>query len=384
MNITYVSTYPPIRCGIANYTKSLARALLNTGPARVTVITEQSGQHCADAELKVIPSFNRDGDYVESIMQHVCDSNPEIVHLQHDYSVYGFGQRFFNLIKKIRPDPIVTMHEVHTPETVDKITYGAENLAGNHAQLGLLAKRIVVHSDAMKEWLIKYGVESERVEVIPHGTPVLPRISKAEAKRRWGFSEDERVLLSIGFIRRSKNERLLVEVLPDLLREVPGLRLLLVGSLHPYSTSSDIEEAQARRLIVKRLRLEPYVRFVERYLDDDELLYALGCADLIVFLHDKPYIEVSGALHLGIGAGKPIVATAVPRFEEVKRFSPETILMPGDKHRLVEVASRILTDEGFANDLARRTLEYAEHTSWMNVAQDHYRLYWETLKAERS
>jgi glycosyltransferase involved in cell wall biosynthesis len=384
MKVTYVSTYPPIRCGIANYTESLVKALLKTGPARVTVITEQSGQHYVDGGLKVIPSFSRDGDYVEAIIQPLSDSNPEIVHLQHDYSVYGFDRRFFNLIEKIRSDPIVTMHEVHIPEAVDKITYGLENLARNHARLGLLVKRIVVHSDTMKEWLVKYGVESERVEVIPHGTPVLPQISRSEAKRIWGFSEDERVILSIGFIRRSKNERLLVEVLPDLLREVPGLRLLLAGSLHPYSTRSDVEEAQARRLIVKRLRLEPYVRFVERYLNDDELLHALGCADLVIFLHDKPYVEVSGALHLGIGAGKPIVATAVPRFEEVKKFSPETILMPGDKHRLVEVASRILTDEGFANDLARRTLAYAERTSWIRVAQDHYRLYWETLKAEQS
>lgn len=376
LSICYVSTYPPMHCGIANYTHNLVQALVETAPVTVTVITEEVGQ-CCDRGIRCFHSFNRDTDYVQDILHPIADSNPDIVHIQHDYSVYGLDQRFFNLLEKIRSSTIVTMHEVHTPETAEKITYGEENLARRHAELGDLTDKVITHSDTMKEWLVKYGVESGKIEVIPHGTIIIPRISKAEAKKRWGFSETDKVILSLGFIRRSKNERLLIEALPDLLQEIPNLRLLLAGSLHPYSSGDDAAESQSRRHLVNRLGLKPHVKFIERYLSDEELLSILGSADLLVYFHDKPYVEVSGALHLGIGAGKPIVATAVPRFEEVQKFSPETVLMPGDRRRLVEIVSRILTDEDFANDLARRTATYANQTSWKNVAQEHYRVYQE-------
>jgi len=380
LSICYVSTYPPMHCGIANYTYNLVQALVETAPVRVTVITEKVGQ-CYDGGIKCFPSFHRNTDYVQDILHPIADSNPDIVHIQHDYSVYGFDQRFFILLDKIRSNTIVTMHEVHTPETAEKVTYSEENLARRHAELGDLTDKVITHSDTMKEWLVKYGVESGKIEVIPHGTIIIPRISKAEAKKRWGFSETDKVILSLGFIRRSKNERLLIEALPDLLQEVPDLYLLLAGSLHPYSSGDDAAESKSRRYLVNRLGLKPRVKFIEGYLSDEELLYILGCADLLVYLHDKPYVEVSGALHLGIGAGKPIVATAVPRFEEVQKFSPETVV-PDDRRRLVETVAKILTDDDFASDLAKRTAAYARQTSWTKVAREHYRVYQEILKQD--
>jgi len=382
LSVCYVSTYPPMHCGIANYTLNLIQALVGTAPVRVTVITEKIGQRCVHRGIEYIPSFNRDVDYVQDILKPMAKTNPDIVHIQHDYSVYGFDQRFFNLLEKIRSSTIVTMHEVHTPETTEKITYGIENLARRHAELGKHTKRIITHSDTMKEWLVKYGVKPSKIEVIPHGTTIFQRTPRAEAKKRWGFSETDKIILSLGFIRRSKNDRLLIETLPDLVEEIPNVRLLLVGSLHPYSSQEDMEELRLRSSIVRRLGLDQYVRLIERYLSDEEILSILGCADVLVYLHDKQYVEVSGALHLGIGAGKPIVATAVPRFEEVQKFSPETVLVPDDRRRLVETVAKILTDDDFASDLAKRTAAYARQTSWTKVAREHYRVYQEILKQD--
>jgi len=364
-----------MQCGIANYTHGLVHALINSRKVRAIVITERTGEPPVRGNTLCIPSFNRSEDYVEDILHSIVETRPDIVHIQHDYTLYGLSDRFFNLLKRIGLNLVVTMHEVHTPATIEKIGYGVENLARNHAELGKLVTKIVTHSDTMKRWLVEYGVEARKVEVIPHGTTVLPRVNRAQAKRAVGFSEKDRVILSLGFIRRFKNDRLLIEALPEVLKEVPNSHLLLVGGLHPYSSPKDVEEAQTRRSMVHRLGLDRHVRFVERYVNEREMHGILGCADVLVYLHDKPYVEVSGAVHLGIGAGKPIVATSVTRFEEVQKISPETVLTPGNTRLLAEILSRVLTDNNFASDLARRTKAYARQTSWNEVAEHHYLMY---------
>ncbi len=382
LNVCFVSTYPPIRCGIAYYTYSLCQALVETSPVRVTVLTERNGKRCVHGGTACIPCFNRGEKYVEHILHAISEVKPEIIHIQHDYTVYGFGDSFFSLLKQLDDNIIVTMHEVHTPVTVEKVTYGLENFARNHAELGKIAAKIIVHSDTMKKWLLAYGVDSKKIAVVPHGTTILSSVQGAEAKRVLGFKETDRVILSMGFVRRAKNDCLLIQTLPMILKEVPDARLLLAGGLHPHSSAGDIEEIQMRRSLVQKLGLGQYVRLIERYVDETELPSIFGSADVLTYLHDRSYVEVSGALHLGIGAGKPIVATDVPRFEEVQEISPETVIRPGKRERLAEILARILTDKDYAERLARRSATYANQTSWTKVAQEHFRIYEEMKRQD--
>lgn len=380
LNVCFVSTYPPIHCGIGNYTRSLCQALVETKPVQVTVITERTGKRSDMGKIASFPCFDRGTNYVEDILQCISGTRQDIVHIQHEYSIYGFNEQFLGLLEKIKQNVVVTMHEVHTPTLVEKIDYGLKNLAKNHYELGKLAKKIIVHSETMRKWLVNYGVNSKKVEVVPHGTTLLSEVTATEAKTLLGFSKTDKVILSFGFIRRHKNDCLLIEAFSELLKEVRNARLFLVGSLHPYSSSEDMEELQLHRSTVRRLGLDGYVRNIQRYVDEGELPSVFGCADVLVYLHDRPYVEVSGALHLGIGAGKPIVASAVPRFAEVQQISPETIMHPTDKQRLVDILSRILTDREFAEDLAARTKAYAQKTSWTEVAGEHYRIYQEVVE----
>jgi len=375
MKLCYISTYPPMRCGIADYTKNLCEALLKTGRTQITVAAEYGSSPYNSEKLSCIPCFIREGGYAENILKVVNVKEPDIVHVQHDYSVYGLNDQFFSLLSKINSKIAVTMHEVHTPNTPSKISYRLENLSRNHRILGEVSAKIIVHSNTMSRWLINYGVDERKITVIPHGTMIMPLRDASKAKESLGYSEKDRVILSFGFIRHFKNDRLLISALREVIEKVQNVKLILVGGLHPYSSKQDEEEAVQRRSIIKHLRLGRHIKLIERYVSSEETSLLFSSADAVVFLHNQPFIEVSGALHLAIGAGKPIVATKIPRFEEIEGVTPQTLISPDDKENLVELLLRILTNRNFANECGERVAKYANLTCWSRVAEQHCQLY---------
>ena len=382
MKICYVSTYQPQHCGIADYTDNLCQALLEgTKDTSITVAAEYDSSPLETERLTCIPCFRRGEGYAENILRVIYKIKPDIVHIQHDYSVYGLSEEFLNFLWRLKVRKVVTMHEVHTPETPEKVSYGLENLPVNHKRLADLSDMLIVHSRGMSLWLRNYGVDGKKITIIPHGTPNIPVGEPSIAKRSLGFSELDKIILSFGFIRHFKNDQLLIRAFKDVAAHISNVKLVLAGGLHPYSSKIDMEEASRRRILVESLGLNEHVKLIEKYVPSEDIPILFTSADVFVFLHDQPFMEVSGALHSAFGACKPIVATSVPRFGEVGEVSPQTLIKPGDREGLVKVLIKILTDEGFADDCRRRVAEYAALTSWSRVAMQHYNLYKQLYKS---
>ncbi|MBS7626112.1 glycosyltransferase [Candidatus Bathyarchaeota archaeon] len=376
MKICYISTYHPQHCGIADYTGNLCKALLEgTEDTSITVAAEYGSSRFETERFTCIPCFRRGESYAGNILRVIYKVRPDIVHIQHDYSIYGLNGEFLNFLERLKVRKVVTMHEVHTPETPEKISYGIENLSGNHKRLADLSDMLIVHSGGMSLWLRNYDIDDGKITIIPHGTPNIPVREPSIAKRSLGFSESDKIILSFGFIRYFKNDHLLIRAFKDVTGHVSNVKLVLAGGLHPYSSRMDIEEVSRRRVLVESLGLNEHVKLIEKYVPPEDVPILLTSADVFVFLHDKPFMEVSGALHSAFGACKPIIATSVPRFVEVGEVSPHTLIKPSDREGLVKILIKILTDEEFADDCKRRVARYAALTSWSRVAMQHYSLY---------
>ena len=383
IKLCYLSTYPPTHCGIANYTYYLVNELLKLDQSiEIVIVAEKGSEKIKEDRLTCIPCFSREENYTSDILGLISRLKPDLIHIQHEYTIYGFNNKFFGLLEALKKENlrvIVTMHEVHAPYTPkDKITYGVENLEKNHRKLGEVVDKILVHSDLMKKQLVEYGVEETKIVVVPHGTKIMDE-NPVEAKKIFGFSENDKVILSFGFIRKFKKERMLIEALPKILDKEPNTHLLLVGSIHPYSSTNDVEELKLRKDLVNNLRLGQHVKFIEKYVSEDEIEKIFGAADIIVCLHDQKFLEVSGSLHLGIGAGKPIVATRIPRFEEVEKISPETTFNVEEENKMIDIILRLLTDKKFKDNVAEKIKKYAKETSWENIAKKHLKIYREAL-----
>jgi hypothetical protein len=78
---------------------------------------------------------------------------------------------------------------------------------------------------------------------------------------------------------------------------------------------------------------------------------------------------------LAIGAQKPIIASRIPKFEELKNICDELLVLPHNSSGIAGVAIRLFEDQKFRQYVFDRTEQYRNLTSWQAVASQHLQLY---------
>ena len=214
---------------------------------------------------------------------------------------------------------------------------------------------IVVHSEHGRTRLIdEVGVPPEKITVIPHGvlTPagddgLPPELAGVEGP----------VALFFGLLRPYKG----LDILLEAWRGIEGAELWVVGM--PRMDTSALRAAAP-----------PGVRFVERFVPDAQVAALFRRADLAVL----PYREIdqSGVLFTALGAGTPLVLSAVGGFPEVAAQGAAELVVPGDPAALHDALVRLLADPAARERLAagaRRAA--AERYGWDDIARRHLELY---------
>src|SRR3954470_9076258 len=214
---------------------------------------------------------------------------------------------------------------------------------------------IVVHSEHGRDRLGgRLGVPEAKIAVIPHGvlTPVgddglPPELAGVEGP----------VVLFFGLIRPYKG----LDVLLDAWRGVEGAELWVVGM--PRMDTSALRAAAPRG-----------VRFVERFVPDGQVAALFARADLAVL----PYREIdqSGVLFTALGAGTPLVLSAVGGFPEVAAAGAAELVPPGDAAALRAALTRLLAAPAARDRLAEGARRAAtERYGWEDIARRHVALY---------
>jgi hypothetical protein len=123
MHICLISTFPPTPCRIATYCSYLIDGLLSVDKKlRITVLAEGPVADDPRARVHVSDAFSEDSDYGPAIIHQVRAYGPDVVHIQHEYGIFGFDPRFLRLLAGLRETRIpivVTLHTVHTRSSLD-------------------------------------------------------------------------------------------------------------------------------------------------------------------------------------------------------------------------------------------------------------------------
>ncbi|WP_461394832.1 glycosyltransferase [Deferrisoma sp.] len=175
------------------------------------------------------------------------------------------------------------------------------------------------------------------VEVVPSAIEVddlrarAHRLDREDVLRRWGVRDERPVLGVVGAFTEQKGHRVLVEALPRLLREWPGLVCVFVGEgpLEPAIR----ELARARRVLDR-------CRFLG-FLGDAPVL--TRCLDVAVL----PSVSGEGssaALKEPMALGVPIVCSDLPGNVEVVGDAG-WVVPRGNPAALAEAIDRVLRDE---------------------------------------
>lgn len=218
---------------------------------------------------------------------------------------------------------------------------------------------VVVHSEHGAARLRdELGTDPAKVQVIPHGafTHLAAHPSPVGLPPELAAVEKP-VVLCFGLMRPYKG----IDVLLEAWAGIEDAELWVVGL-----PKMDIAPLRAAA--------PPGVRFVPRFVTDDEIPAYFRRADLVVL----PYREIdqSGVLFTALAFGAPLLLTAVGGFPEVAATGAAQLVPPGDPTALHAALMALLADPAARERLAAAARAAAAGPyAWEAIALSHLELY---------
>jgi glycosyltransferase involved in cell wall biosynthesis len=234
----------------------------------------------------------------------------------------------------------------------------------------------VVQAEKAAEFLADiYGVPDDKVHVIHHGTPDVPFGGSAPFKKAVGAA-GRQVLLTFGFVSPRKGLQFAVRAMADVLPQFPDSLYIILGATHP-TIIKRYGEAYRNSLqrAVTRLGLRDHVRFVNRYVSQDELVTYLRAADVYV----TPYLNEdqisSGTLAYAVACGKAVISTPYWYARELLANDRGALVPFRDWRTLAFWLAELLAHDGARRYLGRRAYDYGRRMTWARSAAAYEKLF---------
>lgn len=360
VRVGVVSTYPPTRCGIARFTQSLVESVeehddtISFDVVRLVTEPVSDGECAYPVTMEFDP---RSHVGLKAAAAHLNRGDAAVI--SHEFGIFGSddGSSVIELVDLLKVPAITVFHTVLSDPTSRQRSI-IEQLAGKTTP--------VVLCDAAYEILTtSYDVPESRVEVIPHGATWGPQPVNHSPRRR---------LITWGLLGPGKNLEQAIAAVAELDQFDPPLQYQIVGRLHPAFVRNHGRgyRTELTRLVFD-LGLEDRVEFIDRYVDDAELLGMVRQADLVLVPYGNSDQVSSGVITEAIGAGRPVVSTRFPYAEEMLGAGAG-VVVDHDPGSLAAGVHHLLDDSVAYRRAARAAAQLSEDLSWSNVARRYARL----------
>jgi glycosyltransferase involved in cell wall biosynthesis len=280
--VAVLGNHAPRQCGIATFTTDLSEAISSEFPGLdcfVLAMNDAGKSHAYPERVRFeiaendLRSYRRAADFLNV-------NAVDVLSLQHEYGIFGgkAGGHVLDLLREIRIPIVTTLHTILAePNPLQRAAMD---------ELTRLSERLVVMSERGAELLSQvYQAPSHKVDLIPHGIPLLPR--PLLSKKRLGL-EDRRVILTFGLLSPDKGIEHVIDALPAVLERYPEATYIVLGATHPHIKD---RHGETYRLMlesrVQKLGLESSVIFYNRFVSQEELTEFLSAADVYV----TPYLK---------------------------------------------------------------------------------------------
>ena len=373
LEVAFVSTFPPRRCGIATYTADLVSAVEVAAPgltSRRAIIDEHESRLPYRGQ---IVCRIRQGDaqsYVRAA-RALNASTVNVVNLQHEFALYGewrdsttgwtFSDHLRPMLELLEKPLVSTLHSVPPsphPSVRDAIRALAE-----------LSDRVVVMAASAQPILAaEYGIQSETV-VIPHGMPDISMEAKSNFKAMLGI--EERTLIStFGLVDPRKGLEFMIQAMPAVMQAHPEVLYLVAGQTHPDLIRREGERYRATLVdIVRRLDLGDNVAFLDEYMTQQEIIDLLVATDVYVTPYLDPLQITSGTLAYALGAGRAIVSTKYLHAQEALADGRGIQVGFRDSDALAAAINSVMDNPILRRDLEHRAYTYARSMTWPRAGE---------------
>jgi glycosyltransferase involved in cell wall biosynthesis len=309
-SFSFLSTYPPTRCGLATFTESLAAAVTGRGTdsARIVRVIDELDRPAPSVvgSRTTIVGELRVGDPASLPAAARTLSASDVVVVQHEYGIYGGqdGEDVLEVLDALTAPCIVVLHTVLEHPT-DHQRWVLEQVAAR-------AQSVVVMTETARTMLAAgYNVDLSNVSVIAHGVPTWNAVDDATRS-------DRHTMLTWGLIGPGKGLEWGIRALAELRDVTPPVHYEILGETHPKVVAHEGEAyREGLQALAAELGVSDRVHFVNEYLDRDGIAAHVAAADLVLLPYDSRTQITSGVLVEAVGAGKHVIATGFPHSIEL-------------------------------------------------------------------
>jgi glycosyltransferase involved in cell wall biosynthesis len=351
----------PRQCGIATFTHDLqgaiaaARGELHTS---IVAMTDPGQDYAYPAPVALTIRQERIADYRRAAA--ILNARGyDAVSLQHEFGIYGgeAGGDVLALLEPLAMPIVTTLHTVL-----------AEPTAAQHDVLCRIidvSQKVVVMAQKGAELLrTVYRAPEGKIVTIPHGVPDYPFVEPDAAKARHGFA-GKTVILTFGLLAPNKGVDVMIEAMPEVLRQRPDAVYLVLGATHPLLARQQGEAyRESLNARVDALGLKDHVVFRDQFVDQATLLDYISLCDVYVTPYRCEAQLTSGTLAYSFGLGKAIVSTPYWHAQELLADGRGVLVPFNDVNGFGREVSALLMDEPRRQAMRQRAHAESRGMTW--------------------
>jgi len=348
-----------MRCGVGDYTYSLATALADAPATRVGVLTSVDAETTRQGDdLDVFPIIDH-WDAVEApkVLRLIGQWSPDIVHIQYPTRGYGRGllPRWLPLIAFLKRTKVVqTWHESYHPRSWLKL----------FVQSVVPSGLVVVRSN-YRDLLpvrLRWSLWNKQYAFIRNASPI-PRVhlndNEAKEVREHYLRGQKRLIVFFGFVYRNKGVELLFDI-----ADPASDQIVIAGEV--------VEASAYHRRIAALASAKPWAgkATITGFLPPADVAALLAVADAVILPYRVGGGEWNTSVHAAVMQGSFVITTSLTNHGyEDKR----NMFFAG-----VDDAQAMRSALDTYAGRKRRHEHDTDRDEWKDIADEHLSLY-ETL-----
>jgi len=375
----FVSSYIPRKCGLATFTKDLTNALNDLNSESLAeIIAINDGEKDLEYPWEVkykIHQYKYDSYYQAA--EYVNQSSADVVCLQHEFGLFGgeAGEYIFAFLRNINKPIVTIFHTILAePSDIQRSTL---------QRLGEISDGIVAMIPDAKERLERdYNIDRDKVVIIHHGVSDQKKIDHAKT-----ISDHELrpTLLLSGLISENKGIEYVIKALPKIVKKIPNVLFIIAGQTHPEILKKEGEKYRKNlKALAKSLGVERNIKFINKYLELQELLKLYEKCDVYLTPHTDSQQITSGTLAYALGMGKACISTGYPYAKEMLANGRGIIVDFKNSKQIGDAVLQILQNPVLKAKLEDEAYILGRKMRWPRVAERYLNLFrYVSLKDEK-
>jgi glycosyltransferase involved in cell wall biosynthesis len=305
----------------------------------------------------------REGERADyrSAAEFINRNGYDLLSVQHEYGIFGgkSGIYLMDLVREAKMPIVTTLHTVLQEPSVEQKAVLDELLQ--------LSERVVVMSQKAVEFLTDvHEVPLNKIDLIHHGIPSVSQTSASSFRASLGIVGP--MILTFGLLSPDKGIQYVIEAMPAIVQEQPGAIYLVVGATHPKVKASAGESYRESLIkLADDLGVGKNVRFVDRFVEAEELVEYLGAMDIYV----TPYLNAkqitSGTLAYSVGAGKAVISTPYWYAQELLADGRGVLVPFRDADAISDAVLALQNDPDSKVEIGRKAAAFGKQMLWPEV-----------------